>query len=82
MFVLGLVGREAGSKRFSEQFLRQTLYLHCVTLCAGVGTRRDVFLDPCSDPPKNSLAKDSLPASCTNIDTGFSTRGCLPDTTG
>ena len=82
MFVLGLVGREAGSKRFGEQSLNKPFYLNCVTLCAGVGARRHVFLDPCSDPPKNSLANNGLPASCTNIDTGFPTQGDLPDTTG
>ena len=82
MFVLGLVGREAGSERFGEQLLSKILYLNCVTLYAGVAARRDVFLDPCSDPPKNSLANNGLPASCTNIDTGFSTQGDLPDTSG
>jgi len=82
MLVLGLVGREAGSKRFGEQSPNKLLYLNCVTLCAGVGARRHVFLDPCSDPPKISIANDGLPASFTNIDTGFSTQGCSPDTTG
>ena len=65
--LLGLEGREAGRSRFSEQFLRQPLCLCFVALCVGICTGRDVFLDPCPDPPKKSLANDGPPISCVNI---------------
>ena len=78
--LLGLEVCKAGRSRLGEQFLRQPLCLCFVALYVGIGTGRDVLLDPRVDPSQEALAHECPPISCVEFGAGFPAHCDSPDT--